>query len=402
MYAQDNNPLPVWIILSQAHHHISINSQPFLVGIVSPDDDDDVSLEPRDPIQTHIQEAPPPFPLQQQEQPSTMPEQGSPTLPMTTQVDFTPLQQIKPNLIKQEDEPTKFNPSDELLQWHYKLRHAPFKMLQRMATQGDLPRKLATVIQPFCTASKYGKQTKCPWHTEGPQKHLRTATQPGQVVSVNQLDSITPGFVAQLKGLLTTQSYNYATIFVDQFSKLSFVFLQKKITSAETVLANQSFECFARDHRVKILHYHANNSRFADNGFIQACKDNNQGLTYCGVNAHFQNGMVEKQIRDLQEQARTMLLFMVHKWPRMLSMALWPYALRTANDVCNATPFEGQTKTPIVLFAQVAIAPKLKHFHTFRCPTYILDNKLQGSKAIQKWQVRSRLGIYLGPSPNHS
>ena len=35
MYAQDNNPLPVWIILSQAYHHISINSQPFLVGIVS-------------------------------------------------------------------------------------------------------------------------------------------------------------------------------------------------------------------------------------------------------------------------------------------------------------------------------------------------------------------------------
>ena len=83
-------------------------------------DDDDVSLQPPDPIHTHIQEAPPPFPLQQQEQPSTMPEQGSPTLPMTTQVDFTPLQQIKPNLIEQEDEPTKLNPSDELLQWHYK------------------------------------------------------------------------------------------------------------------------------------------------------------------------------------------------------------------------------------------------------------------------------------------
>ena len=35
MYAQDNNSLPVWIILSPAYHHISINSQPFLVGIVS-------------------------------------------------------------------------------------------------------------------------------------------------------------------------------------------------------------------------------------------------------------------------------------------------------------------------------------------------------------------------------
>ena len=36
MYAQDNNSLPVWIILSPAYHHISINSPPFLVGIVSP------------------------------------------------------------------------------------------------------------------------------------------------------------------------------------------------------------------------------------------------------------------------------------------------------------------------------------------------------------------------------
>ena len=122
----------------------------------------------------------------------------------------------------------------------------------------------------------------------------------------------------------------------------------------------------------------------------------------CGVNAHSQNGVAEKRIRDLQEQARTMLLFAVHKWPKMLSMALWPYALRTANEVRNATPMENQTKTPMELFAQVAITPKLKHFHTFGCPTYILDNRLQGNQAIQKWQARSRLGIYLGPSPNHS
>ena len=35
VYAQDKNTLPVWIILSPAYHHISINSHPFLVGIVS-------------------------------------------------------------------------------------------------------------------------------------------------------------------------------------------------------------------------------------------------------------------------------------------------------------------------------------------------------------------------------
>ena len=278
----------------------------------------------------------------------------------------------------------------------------PLKLLQQMATKGDLPKRLATVIPPFCAACKYGKQTKRPWRTKGPQGHIRTTTQPGQVVSVDQLESTTPGFVAQLKGLLTTQRYNHATIFVDQYSKVSFVFLQKRITSTETVLAKQSFKQFARDHGVEILHYHADNGRFADNGFIQACKDNNQGLTCRGVNAHFQNGVAEKRIRDLQEQARMMLLFAVHKWPKMLSMALWPDALRTANEVRNATPMDNQTKTPMELFAQVEITPKLKHFHTFGCPTYILDNKLQGNQAIQKWQARSRLGIYLGPSPKHS
>ena len=283
---------------------------------IIPDDDDEALLQPPDPIQPQTLEIQPQFPVQQSGPTITTQEPKEKALTTTTQVDFTPLQQKdEPNLIEQEEEPTKLTPSDELLQWHYKLGHAPFKLLQRMATQGDLPKRLATVIPPFCAACRYGKQTKRPWRTKGLQGHIRTTTQPGHVVSVDQLESTTPGFVAQLKGLLTTQRYNYATIFVDQYSKLSFVFLQKRITSAETVLAKQSFERFARDHGVKILHYHADNSRFADNGFIQACKDNNQGITYCGVNAHFQNGVAEKRIRDLQEQAQTMLLFAVHKWP---------------------------------------------------------------------------------------
>ena len=372
---------------------------------IIPDDDDEESLQPPDPIQQQMPEIQPQFPLQQMGPLTTTldPITKDPiekTLQTMTQLDFAPLQQTeKPNLIEEEEEPSKLNPSDELLRWHYKLGHAPFTRLQQMAKRGDLPKRLAAVIPPFCAACKYGKQTKRPWRTKGPQGHIRTTTTPGQVISVDQLESSTPGFVAQLKGLLTTQRYNYATIFVDQYSKLSFVFLQKRITSAETVLAKQSFERFACDHGVKILHYHADNGRFADNGFIQACKDNNQGLTYCGVNAHFQNGVAEKRIRDLQEQARTMLLFAVHKWPKMLSMALWPYALRMANEVRNATPLDKQNKTPQELFTQVEIAPKLKHFHTFGCPTYILDNRLQGNKTLQKWQARSRLGIYLGHHP---
>ena len=67
------------------------------------------------------------------------------------------------------------------------------------------------------------------------------------------------------------------------------------LTNSQTLLCLSPEETDkSRDHGVKILHYHADNGQFADNGLIQACKNDNQGLTYCGFNAHFQNGVAEK------------------------------------------------------------------------------------------------------------
>jgi len=38
----------------------------------------------------------------------------------------------------------------------------------------------------------------------------------------------------------------------------------------------------------------------------------------------------------------------------------------------------------------------------FGCPVYVLENQLQGASRIHnKWEYRSRVGIYLGRSPNH-
>ena len=86
----------------------------------------------------------------------------------------------------------------------------------------------------------------------------------------------------------------------------------------------------------------------------------------------------------------------------MLSIHLWPYVLCTANDICNATPYKGSDISPIELFSGVAMRPKLKHYHAFGCPTYVLDKDLQAQKSLPKWQSRARLSVYLGPSPNHS
>ena len=136
--------------------------------------------------------------------------------------------------------------------------------------------------------------TKRPWRVKGEDKSAsETASRPGQVVSVDQLEANTPGLIAQLKGKLTQQRYKYAMVFVDQFSGYTFVYLQKRLTSEETVMAKHAFESSANQRGVKILHYHADNGRFADNAFIADCKVQRQGLSYCGVNAHFQNGVAE-------------------------------------------------------------------------------------------------------------
>jgi hypothetical protein len=125
---------------------------------------------------------------------------------------------------------------------------------------------------------------------------------------VDQLESNTPGFIAQLKGIPTTDRYRGATVYVDHYSRVSFIYLQRRLTSEETVRGKKAFERYCDARGVSVKHYHADNGRFTENLFIKRASSNNQSITYCGVNAHWQNGICEKRIRDLQELTTTMLL----------------------------------------------------------------------------------------------
>jgi hypothetical protein len=93
-----------------------------------------------------------------------------------------------------------------------------------------------------------------------------------------------------------------------------------------------------------VLHYHADNGIFADNKFRKAVPDSGhvpdsgQTLSFCGVNAHFQNGIAERRIRELQDHARTMLTHGYKQWLEAVDIYLWPYTLRTANDLHNHLP----------------------------------------------------------------
>ena len=123
-------------------------------------------------------------------------------LPKTSIVNVGPV----PNVIPDDEEPTSLDPHDELLRWHYLLGHLSFDRIKQLANKGQLPKRLLSCKKPFCSACQYGKMTKRPWRVKGDDKGVtKTATRPGQIVSVDQLEANTPGLIAQLKGKLTQQ-----------------------------------------------------------------------------------------------------------------------------------------------------------------------------------------------------
>jgi hypothetical protein len=70
--------------------------------------------------------------------------------------------------------------------------------------------------------------TKHPWRMKGAQKKskLHSVTNPGDCISVDQLESNMQGFFTQLKGALIKKRYGAATVFVDHASRLSYMHLQ--------------------------------------------------------------------------------------------------------------------------------------------------------------------------------
>jgi hypothetical protein len=263
--------------------------------------------------------------------------------------------------------------------------HLSKSRMQQLARSRLIPRYLERIKPPICAACLHGKATKTPWRTKAdPRRAPRVATTPGECIVVDQLESSKPGFIGQLRGsILTKLRYRYATVFVDMYSDYTFIYLHTNITSEETIKAKIAFENHADTFGVKIRQYHADNGRFQDVDFKKDCENKGQILSFCGVNAHFQNGWAEKNIWDLQDATRTSLLHAIKKWPSAITIHLWPYAMRYVNDVNNSIPMQGKDNSPIELFSSTVKKLPLRQFYHFGCPVYVLDANLQAG--ITSW-----------------
>ena len=304
--------------------------------------------------------------------------------------------------VEQDDDLTASDDQTELMRWHYRLGHLSFVKLKALAILGEIPKRLAAVAPPLCAGCAFGTMTKVPWRSKGATSAIFIATKPGQCVSVDHMESTQVGFFAQLKGILTRRRYRAATVFVDHFSGYKYIHLMSNLSSEETIAAKVAFERHASELGVSILHYHADNGRFQDNAFRAACEQGGQRLTFCGVNAHFQNGRAEKAIRDLSESARKQLLHAQARWPDAIHLALWPYALRMAVSLHNDLPTLDGGISRYEMFSSIHIGVKLGSLHVFGAPVFRLDNALASGGSLPRWTPRCRLGINLGPSPSHA
>ena len=308
---------------------------------------------------------------------------------------------------------------NKLLTIHERLGHVSFPVLKLLAKCGMIPKELENVDPPRCPGCAYGKAKRKStgvkgWHNN--KRSIKPVKYAGQCVSVDQLISPTPGFVPTHRGKPTNDRYLGATVFVDHYSDFTYVHLMTKMDAAATVEAKRAFERIANSYNVVVKHYHCDNGLFDTKLFKQAVQQASQNITFCGVNAHHQNGRAERRIQDITTGARTSLLHASHRWPKAINPALWPCALKHYVNMKNSLPAEyiiggknGRKKlpdkyinSPLSKFSGFETPIDLKNFHPFGSPVYVLENKLQAQCAHNKWADRSRVGIFLQHSPVHS
>jgi hypothetical protein len=170
-----------------------------------------------------------------------------------------------------------------------------------------------------------------------------------------------------------------------------------------TLESKVGFESFAKRFNVSIKHIHSDNGVFATKVFQDHIDASDQHQSFCGVGAHWQNGVIERYIGVITTRAHTMLLHAMERWPDVITSEMWSFAFMHAVHLHNCTPRPGQTKSPYTLFTDEDPPALLQDYQVFGSPIYVLDSTLQsGNLGPGKWKNRCHQGIYIGHSPHHA
>jgi hypothetical protein len=226
----------------------------------------------------------------------------------------------------------------------------------------------------------------------------------GKRVSVDHFESRLLGRTFDSFGKASSNQYKGGCIFMDRGSGyLVHVEHQLGFSSIETIRAKQNFEKRALEHGVLIQSYLTDSGAFKASSLVDHIRNSGQRIQYCGTNAHHQNGVAERSIRTLSNTSRALILHAAAHWPHGIDSSLWPMAVDYSVHIYNNTPdLNGMCRPADPFTGEVVPRHSLQDFHTWGCPVFILDPKLQSGQRLPRWQPRSRQGVFMGLSTIHS
>ena len=133
--------------------------------------------------------------------------------------------------------------------------------------------------------------------------------------------------------------------FIDNVSDYVYVHLMRDLSLTKTLIAKSAMEKVITQAGQTVKHYHANNGRFADNGFIDAVNGKDQKITFCGIGMHHQNRIIENKNKKLTTGGHTLLLHGRRMWPVDQIVSAQPglipqmYGIITNQRLWGATTF---------------------------------------------------------------
>jgi len=291
--------------------------------------------------------------------------------------------------------------------WHHRLNHLSFEKMFKLCEAGVLPKKFLRLkgqllLCPSCVISKMKRK---PWRFKGGDSHIRKPNEafPGGCVSVDHMESQQSGLLPKQNGRHGLARITGASVYVDNDSEFVYSHFQTSLDLDQTIASKQAFEAVADSYDVKVKSYLADNGIFAKNAFKQAVANDNQSIRFCAVSAHNQNGIVERKIGLMTNDARTLLIHAQRHWPEMISTVLWPYAWKAVEYRNNVFGLNRNGKHPAQAFGgfHLPFNAQLRDQHTWGCPVYVLESKAADGM-IPKWNPKARVGVYLGHSPSYA
>jgi hypothetical protein len=282
--------------------------------------------------------------------------------------------------------PTVYNSNlntaqQELLRLHETYAHADMKETQHQIKNCDLKanRQVALCQIPKCLSCSENKGKK-----RSHNQHCGSITadnqRPGSNKSIDHVDAANvPGYTWQHKGRPTLKKYKNCMLFVDHKTRLVHPSFQESKTASEACRSKCDYEKFAQRYNVTVDSYHADNGAFRSATCQKDIDKENQKLNFSGINAQWQNGLVERYNGTLCAAARSMINHAISKWDKTITSELWPFSIQQAAIIYNTTKRRSRDYdiSPWEQFTGERSKLIQSDMHPLLCPVYVLDRRMQ-------------------------